>query len=43
MTNLLNDIVVAQRNPLLVQLPITSLVDQFPNTLQVRVPDDKEE
>jgi hypothetical protein len=35
--NLLDDIVVAKRNPLLVQLPITSFVDQFPNTLQVRV------
>ena len=37
MANLLDDIVVAKWNPLLVQLPITSLVDQFPNTLQVRV------
>jgi hypothetical protein len=37
MANLLDDIVVAKWNPLLVQLPITSLVDQLPNTLQVRV------
>jgi hypothetical protein len=37
MANLLDDIVVAKWNPLLVQLPITPLVDQFPNTLQVGV------
>ena len=41
MTNLLNDIVVAQRNPLLVQLSITPLVNQFPYTLQVWIPEDK--
>jgi hypothetical protein len=41
MANLLNDTVVAQRNPMLVQLPITSLVDQFPNTLQVRVSEER--
>jgi len=37
----LNDIVVAQRNPLLVQLSITPLVNQFPYTLQVWIPEDK--
>ena len=41
MANLLNDIVVAQRNPLLVQLSITPLVNQFPYTLQVWIPEDK--
>jgi len=40
MANLLDGIVVAKWNPLLVQLPITSLVDQFPNTLQVRISGD---
>jgi hypothetical protein len=39
MANLLNDIVIAQRNPLLVQLPIAPLVDQLPYTLQVWVPE----
>ena len=37
-TNLLNDFVVGQRNPLLVELSVTSLVDQLPDTLEVRVP-----
>lgn len=41
MADLLNDIVAAQRNPLLVQLPITPLVDQFPNALEVWVSDDE--
>jgi hypothetical protein len=36
--NLLNDFVVGQWDPLLVELSITPLVDQFPDTLQVRVP-----
>jgi hypothetical protein len=36
--NLLDNFVVGQRNPLLVELPITPLVDQLPNTLQVWVP-----
>uniref|UniRef100_A0A0A9DVT3 60S ribosomal protein L7-2 n=1 Tax=Arundo donax TaxID=35708 RepID=A0A0A9DVT3_ARUDO len=35
---LLDDLVVGQRNPLLVQLPVAPLVDQLPDTLQVRVP-----
>jgi hypothetical protein len=37
-SNLLNDFVVGQRNPLLVELSITPLVDQLPNTLEVGVP-----
>lgn len=40
MTNLLDDTVVAKWNPLLVQLPVTSLVDQLPNALQVGVSGD---
>jgi hypothetical protein len=36
--NLLDDFVVGQWDPLLVELSITPLVDQFPDTLQVRVP-----
>ena len=36
--HLLDDLVVGQRNPLLVELAITSFVDQLPHTLQVRVP-----
>uniref|UniRef100_A0A0A9DH84 60S ribosomal protein L7-2 n=1 Tax=Arundo donax TaxID=35708 RepID=A0A0A9DH84_ARUDO len=35
---LLDNLVVGQRNPLLVQLAVASLVDQLPDTLQVRVP-----
>ena len=37
-TNLLDDLVVGERDPLLVQLSIAPLVDQLPGTLQVRVP-----
>ena len=36
-TNLLDDLVVGQRDPLLVQISIAPLVDQLPDTLQVRV------
>jgi len=41
MANLLDDIVVAKWNPLLVKLPITSFVDQFSNTLQIWVSGDE--
>ena len=36
--HLLDDLVVGQRNPLLVELSITSLLDQLPHALQVQVP-----
>jgi hypothetical protein len=39
MANLLNDLVVGEGNSLLVQLSITSLVDQLSDTLQIRVPE----
>jgi hypothetical protein len=37
--NLLDDLVVGERNSLLVKLSVTSLVDQLPDALQVRVPE----
>jgi hypothetical protein len=38
MAHLLDNLVVGQRNPLLVQLSVAPLVDQLPDALQVRVP-----
>ena len=35
---LLDDSVIGQGSPGLVDLPVTTLVDQFPNTLQVGIP-----
>jgi hypothetical protein len=39
MANLLDDLVVGERNSLLVKLSVTSLVDQLSDALQVRIPE----